>query len=339
MEKTTTIALVLIAIAIAGGVTLYYTMRPSGVKVFHAGSLAKPFKAIDEETETFSLLREPSGSVKVMRKITEQGKRPDVAAASDYSLIPDFLFKENLTDWYLQFARNEVVLVYHEGESKYASEINQNNWYKILSRPDVDFAFGNPNADPGGYRAMMTVQLAELYYENSKIFDDLIASNTTMEAPSEENGKYVIQAKELTALEPTDKVTVGAMEVAVIPALEEGSVDYMFNYRSIAEQHGFEYISLPPQINLSKVEHGDLYGSVGLELTDGTVKWGKPIVYGITILKNAKNREKAIEFIEYLISEKGKSIFENMGQPPISPPVTNNIEKIPQEIRDKAVEE
>lgn len=339
MEKLVAMILVLISIAVLGGVTLYYTLRPSGVKVFHAGSLAKPFKAIDEEAESFSLLREPSGSVEVMRKITEQGKKPDIAAVSDYSLIPDYLFRENLTDWYLQFARNEIVLVYSEKESAYAGEINENNWYKILSRPGVEFAFGDPNADPGGYRAMMTTQLAEVYYDNSEIFDELIASNTTMEAPSERNGSYIVKAKELTSLNPSGKVTVGPMEVAVIPSLEKGSVDYMFNYRSIAEQHGFEFVRLPSQINLSEVKYGDLYETVGIELTEGTVKKGKPIVYGITILKKAKNREKAIEFVKYLITEKGKTVFEIMGQPPISPPVTNSMEKIPIELQDKAVEE
>ncbi len=143
---------------------------------------------------------------------------------------------------------------------------------------------------------MMAVQLAEEYYDNCQIFDDLIAANTAMKAPENEGGAYTVQAVNLDQLNPSRKVSVGAMEVAVIPKLEEGSIDYMFNYRSIAKQHGFEFVELPDEVNLGKVEHADTYGRVRVELTGGTVKKGKPIVYGITILKQAKHGRRRSNF-------------------------------------------
>lgn len=334
MERSTATVLI-IAVALAtGGLFLGAASEPSGIKVFHAGSLSKPFKRIDEKCDNFNLQRTSLGSREVMVRITELGKRPDVAAASDYSLIEDYLVGENLTDWYIRFARNEVVVAYSEDSSKYSGEINENNWYEIFARSDVRFAFGNPNMDPGGYRAMMAVQLAEEYYDNSEIFDDLIATNTAMTAPTLENGTYTIEAVSLGKLRPdTDRVKVGAKEVAVIPALKEGSVDYMFNYRSIAKQHDFKYVKLPDQINLSKVKYSGLYENVEVEFTDNNVKKGKPIVYGVTILEDAEHEEGAVEFLKYLFSENGRAVLKKKGQEPIWPPVTNDENKVPEELR------
>ncbi|KXA94452.1 hypothetical protein AKJ65_04360 [candidate division MSBL1 archaeon SCGC-AAA259E19] len=330
------IGVVLVAV-ISGGLFYYYSGGANSVYVLHAGSLTKPVKRIDEINDKLDVRNEPHGSVTVSRLVSEGQKHPDVVAVSDYSLIPDFMMSKGRIDWYIQFARNEVVLCYTE-DSKYADEIDQKNWYKILSRPDVKFGFGNPNADPGGYRAMMTVQLAELYYENSQIFDDLVGTNTAMKAPEEKDGTYKIGAVKLDQLNPSEKVSTGAMEVAVIPKLEEGSIDYMFNYRSIAKQHEFKFVELPYKVNLGKVKYASRYKKVRVKLTGGTVKKGKPIVYGITILKDAKHKEAAVDFLKYIFSEKGRKVFENMGQPPIYPPRTNKKSALPEELQDIVVE-
>ncbi|KXB00541.1 hypothetical protein AKJ47_01005 [candidate division MSBL1 archaeon SCGC-AAA261G05] len=332
MKRELLIGITLLVI-IASGLAIYRTSSSGVVKVFHAGSLSQPFEKINEENNSFNLQREPSGSVEVMRKVTELGKKPDIVAVSDYSLIPDYLIPE-YTDWYVQFARNEIVIAY-SSESAYSSEIDENNWFKILGRSDVKFAFGDPNADPGGYRAMMTIQLAENYYDNSRIFDDLIAANTAMVAPTLENGVYTLEAIPLEELSPnTSKVQVGSMEVAVIPALEEGSVDYMFNYRSIAKQHNFQFVELPSEINLSKVKYAENYARARVKLSDGKTKSGKPIVYGATMLRNAEHEEASLKFLRYLLSDGGRGILEDMGQPPINPPIVNSLDNVPSEIRD-----
>lgn len=334
--------MVIAIITLLGGSLFYHsfesTADSSPIYVLHAGSLKKPFERIDEINDKLDVRSEPHGSVTVSRLVSEGVKNPDVVAVSDYSLIPDFLISKGLTDWYVQFARNEVVLCYTK-ESEYADGINQNNWYKVLARPDVRFGFGNPNADPGGYRAMMVIQLAELRYDNSKIFDDLIAANTAMDAPESKNGNYIISAKNIDQLNPSNNVVTGPMEVAIISKLVEGSVDYMFNYKSIAEQHNLESVELPEEINLGKIGHADTYGRVKIKLTGGEVKRGKPIVYGISVLKDAKHEEAAIDFLEFLFSERGRAVFENMGQPPIYPPRANEKGALPRELQDIVIEQ
>nr|HID13915.1 extracellular solute-binding protein [Anaerolineae bacterium] len=61
---------------------------------------------------------------------------------------------------------------------------------------------------------------------------------------------------------------------------------------------------------------------------------GKPIVYGVTIPKNAPNPELAIEFVRFLIGPEGQAIMEQQGQPPIVPAVAcTGREKLPASLR------
>jgi len=109
------------------------------LKIFHAGSLSVPFaeyeKMFEKEHPNIDVEREPAGSVACVRKIIDLGKKADVLGSADYSLIPQMMMPK-YADWYVMFARNEIVLAYTD-HSKYKDEINSDNWYKILQRPDV----------------------------------------------------------------------------------------------------------------------------------------------------------------------------------------------------------
>src|SRR5262245_38948276 len=37
----------------------------------------------------------------------------------------------------------------------------------------------------------------------------------------------------------------------LLPLLEIGQIDYLFSYRSVAQQHQLKYVALPDEINLS----------------------------------------------------------------------------------------
>ncbi len=324
---------VLIVIAVIGTVTFQLTRGGTRLEVFHAGSLTKPFEGLEglfEGRYDVNVQREPSGSVEAIRKITELGRNADIVGVSDYSLIPEMMFQD-YADWYIQFARNRVVLAYTDS-SAYADEIDDSNWYEILARPDVRFGFGDPNADPGGYRALITVQLAEMYYDNARIFEDLISANTSIEA-YEENGTYTIDVPRFEYLDPSSKVTVGSMEVALITNLETGDINYMFNYLSVAVQHDLEFVELPEEVDLSGAGLENLYGRVKIQFPDGEVIAGKPIVYGVTIPKGAEHPERAVEFVKLLLGDEGREILENLGQPPIVPAVASDPSKLPEELR------
>jgi molybdate/tungstate transport system substrate-binding protein len=305
------------------------------LKVFHAGSLSVPFEELENEFEArnpgVDVQRESAGSAKSVRKITELGKNADILASADYNLIPSMMMPE-YADWYAAFARNQIVIAY-TNESMYSDEINADNWYEILMRPGVRYGFSNPNDDPCGYRTQMVTQLAESYYDDSQIYDALILDKTGMTA-TEENGTVMVHVPASEALAPdTDKIMLRSMEVELSSALEMGEIDYFYIYRSVAVQHGFEFVELPAEIDLSSIEYADNYKLVQVEMANGDVVTGTPIVYGITIPTNAENPELATEFVKLLLEEPGQQIFIENGQPPIVPAFADGKESMPEELQ------
>jgi len=331
VRKFILVSAIIAVLLLTGGLALKITEKPT-LKVFHAGSLTVPLEKIEREFESehnVDVQLEPSGSVEAIKKITELHKNADIVGVADYSLIPNMMIPE-YADWYIQFARNRMVVAYTDG-SKYAGEIDNQNWYEILGRLDVKFGFSDPNSDPCGYRAIMVCQLAELYYRSQTILDNLIESNTRIRA-SFENNKYRIETPEDLAPN-TGKVKISSMEIELISALQFRTIDYFFIYRSVAVQQGFKFLELPPQIDLSRVEYENVYKNVEIELSTGKTVAAKPIVYGITIPKNVQHADLAIDFVKFVISETGQRIFENLGQPPIVPAVASDVSKISEELR------
>ncbi len=56
-----------------------------------------------------------------------------------------------------------ITFVYTD-KSKYASEINSQNWYKVLARKGVEIGRSNPDTDPSGYQIVQMLNLAEKFY-------------------------------------------------------------------------------------------------------------------------------------------------------------------------------
>ncbi|PKP53355.1 MAG: tungstate ABC transporter substrate-binding protein WtpA [Candidatus Altiarchaeales archaeon HGW-Altiarchaeales-3] len=310
------------------------------LKVLHAGSLTKPLEEVETQFELkynfVDVQREAAGSVKTVRKITELNKDADVLVSADFSLIPAMMYSD-YANFTIKFARNQIVLAYTE-KSKYADEINAENWYEILRRDDVKFGFSNPNDDPCGYRSIMVMQLAEFKYNDSSIFDDLVLTNTKIKMNFNNNSYTAVVPNSEDIAPNTDQVMIRSMEVELISALESRNIDYYFIYGSVAVQHGHEFVELPPEINLGSEEYAETYRRVSVNLSSGSVSTGKPIIYGITIPKTVQHKSEAISFVKTVIGEEGQKIFGDMGQQPIVPAIVDNIENMPPELRDLVVE-
>jgi molybdate/tungstate transport system substrate-binding protein len=128
-------------------------------------------------------------------------------------------------------------------------------------------------------------------------------------------------------------------EVDLLALLEAGELDYIFIYRSVAEQHKLRYLELAGQINLGSEKFADFYKSVNVRLT-GTepgsfiTKEAKSIVYGVTIPNNSPNRNAAIAFLSFLLdAEKGGAILERNGQRLLVPSSTDTFEKLPESLK------
>jgi len=287
--------------------------------VLHAGSLSVPFEAAAGEfKEIYSSVdveREPAGSRTTIRKVTELGKLADVIGSADYIAIEQLMFPD-FTEWYIIFASNEIVIAYTD-ESKYSDEINKHNWHQILTREGVEYGHSDPDADPCGYRTLLVWQLAEQYYGMPGLYNKLMAG-----CP--------------------DKNT-RPKETELIALLQSGELDYAFQYRSIARQHNLRFVELPPQINLADIQYQDLYATAEVEVAGSEpgstqTQIGQPIFYAITIPKNAPRTDLGIAFLKFLLGPEGQAIMEENGQSPIVPALTNDLQKLPLELRSYAIE-
>jgi len=276
--------------------------EPAGkVIIFNAGSLTIPFAKMEKEFEArypkVDIVREAAGSRRCARKITDLKKPCDMMASADFTVINQLLIPE-YADWNIRFATNRLVLCY-TNKSEHAREVNAQNWYEILTKKDVVWGHSDPNADPCGYRSLMVLQLAEKYYQKPGLYQRLIDSRT------EKN--------------------IRPKSVELVALLQTGNMDYAWEYRSVAVQHGLKFVELPDKINLGNYEYDSFYKQAVVEVTGkepGTTikKKGKSCTYGITLLKDAPNREAAIVFLEYLLDpEGGLKILDEMGQPPFIP--------------------
>ena len=289
--------------------------------VYQAGSLTSPMEAMEKvfeaEHPNVDVQLHPAGSTKLAKEITELDAVADVYASADYSLIPNMMIPD-YASWYVTFAKNRMVLCYTD-KSNFADEVTADNWYEILARDGVTWGFSDPNLDPCGYRSLMVVMLAESTYDDDMIFDNLIGEYTQI-YPTVADGVVTIHATETAPVYP---VTITPKSVELIAGLESGNLDYAWEYRSVAEQNaasGVKYIELPESIDLSSITYKDTYAKVQVE-SQGGMKKGKPIVYGVTVPKTADNPETGVEFVSMLIGPTGQQIMADAGQPPINPPV------------------
>lgn len=286
--------------------------------IFHAGSLSVPFREIvsnyQKENPDIKISMESAGSRQCARKITDLNRHCDIMASADYKVIDNLLIPD-YADWNIKFAGNEMSIVYHD-ISRHSDIINSDNWYEILMKKDVVFGRSNPDFDPCGYRAVLTCRLAEDYYNQPGL---------------------------ATRLMEKDKNYIRSKEVDLIGLLETDVIDYMFLYRSVAEQHGLKYLRLPDSINLKTPGLNDFYAKATVEISGkkpGEVinKKGEAMVYGITIIRNSSNKEEAIKFVRFLLSvENGMAVMEKNGQQSLVPYPSSTYDNIPNELKQFVV--
>jgi molybdate/tungstate transport system substrate-binding protein len=289
------------------------TIKQKEIIIFHAGSLAVPFRELAKQYEQknpgIKILLEPAGSLVCARKITELKKPCDIIASADYFVINELLIPE-YASWSIKFASNKIVIAFQE-KSKYASEIDTGNWIDILLKDDVIFARSDPDSDPCGYRTLFTFKLAEKYFNRPGLAGKLASKNMEFIRPK---------------------------EVDLVALVESNAADYMFQYKSVAIQHKLKYIELQDYINLGNPGYIDIYNTVSTDVTGSTpgskmtVK-GDFINYSLSVLSGAVNKDRAIDFVFFLLSSEGIDIFKRNGQEPINPFSTGQPDMIPDKLK------
>jgi len=284
------------------------------VIIFHAGSLSIPFKKVvekfNESYPNITVLLESSGSVACARKITDLEKPCDIIASADYKIIDNMLIPDHAS-WNIIFAGNEMVIAFNE-KSNYREEIDENNYFDVLLKEDVELGRADPNSDPCGYRSILMMQLTEQHYGISKFANVLI-----------NRSKFNVRPK----------------SVDLIALLEANALDYILVYRSVAEQHNLNYIVLPDEINMGNINYSEKYALASTRINgkkpgDKVLITGEPMIYGMSILNNAPNRENALLFAELLLSvDNGLAILGKNGQPTFQPYLFNGYDLIPERLK------
>ncbi len=287
--------------------------------IYNAGSLTVPvanlvkeFKILHPDLE---IKTTAGGSRKIARLVAETGQKADILMSADYAVIDNLLIPD-YADWNVLFAENSMVIMYTD-KSRYANEINADNWYSILLKDGVEYGHSEPNADPCGYRSVLVFQLAENFYQEKGLNQEL--------------------------LNYCPEKNIRPKSVELIALLETGVLDYAFEYESVALQHQlmdskFKYIKLPKAIDLSSLEYLDEYAKATVELSgaepgETIITKGQPIVYGITMPLNGENRENALAFLTFLFDKnKGLKIIQDSGQPIHDIEVVTGADKLPDEL-------
>lgn len=281
--------------------------------VFHAGSLSVPMKLIaqdfEKENPGVHILLEAAGSVACARKITDLKKDCDIMASADYEVIDRFLIPD-YADWNISFASNEMIIAFND-QSKLGDQITGENWYEILNNPNTIYGRSDPNSDPCGYRSVMTTQLEALKDKDPAILKLL----------------------------DKDQNFIRPKETDLLGLLESNALDYIFIYKSVALQHHLKFVTLSDSVNLSSPKLKDWYAMAKVDIAGnkpGEVVSleGSPMIYGITILKDAPNPRLAKAFLDFFLnSDQGMKIIEAEGQGNILPSPSAFYDKIPKRLK------
>ncbi|WP_440991736.1 extracellular solute-binding protein [Haloarchaeobius baliensis] len=222
------------------------------VSVLAAGSLNDALEnglveRVDERVEV-----EAHGSARVARLVAEGQKDPDIVAVADVAL-----FESTLTPpWYAEFATNSLVLAYDSTSpgGRRVADAGVDGWWRPLLDGGVSLGRTDPDLDPLGYRTLFALELATDHYDT--------AVDLRAEVPSPDQ-RYP--------------------ETQLVSQFETGAIDAAFTYRSMAVDRDYEFVDLPPAIDLGDPSLADRYASTSYELPGGTVVTGAPISYAATL--------------------------------------------------------
>ena len=274
---------------------------PGVLSVMNAASITRPMRAVLDSFAVRTGAKyelEPGSSLEIARRLTELHRTPDIVLLADPEVFPQLLMPQ-YARWYALFARNRIVLAYTDG-SRGASKINGENWRAVITQPGIEVGRSDPNMDPSGYRALLTMQLAERHYHERGLFARLLA------AAPERN--------------------VRPREADQVALLQTHELDYIWTYQNLAENDGLRFVKLPDEIDLGNPADSAAYSLattrvIGRHPGDTLTMRGAPIMFALTIPLQAENRALAERFLAYVLSADGRRVLRTQHLDALDRPV------------------
>ncbi|HYW92367.1 MAG TPA: extracellular solute-binding protein [Gammaproteobacteria bacterium] len=209
------------------------------------------------------------------------------------------LIERGLVDHAVPVASTRMVIAYNPN-SRFAPDFRaaargKQKWYEVLQEKGLRFGRTDPATDPQGRNIVFTFQLAERYYHRPGLVKKILGSP--------ENPKQIFA------------------ESALITRLESGQIDASSGYRSAVVSRGLPYVSLPPQIDLSRPGlQKSWYRKAGFRLKGKTGKprevHPQPLVFYAAVLNNAANPKAGRQFVKFMQSAKGQAMLRKDGYGP-----------------------
>jgi len=303
------VALVGCATATAGTTT-----AKGPVNVAYAGSLVNLMEhklgpAFDSATG-YPFQGRGAGSTALANQIKSKLISPDVfisASTASYKPLQGAANGE-IVRWYVTFATTSMVIGYSP-KSQFAAQLTaaasgRTPWYQVLQTPGLRLGRTDPKLDPKGVNTMLTLQLAEQYYQQPGLTHKLTGGA--------ENPAQIFPEEELVA------------------RLTAGQLDAGFFYLNEVKDAGLPYISLPAQVNLGDAALAGVYAQASYTGTSGATLRGAPIAFSVTIPATVKNEAGAEAFVGYLLGPSGRATLSSDGFTPTPLTVGGDASQIPQ---------
>lgn len=304
------------AVAFLGAIALLPAAAAQTLTVFAAGSLGRSFselaRAFEAQHPGVSVRAQYGGSVKMVRLVTDLHQRADVVAVADAAVIDRYLLAGPApkANWSIAFAGNALTFAYTD-HSRGAARINASNWWQVLCQPGVQIGRSNPDTDPSGYQTLQMLQLAARYYRQPGLPACVLAH-----APPR---------------------NMRDTETDLIAALQLGQIDYLAIYRSDAVQHHLRWLALPPQIDLSDPALAAHYAQARVSTAHGELT-ARPIVYALTIPRDAPQPRLAAEFVAMLLGPQGQQLLRRNGFSPLHPAQAQHRHRLPPALQTLTVD-
>jgi molybdate/tungstate transport system substrate-binding protein len=293
--------------------------------ISHAGSLSSsfaPVEALFTKRTGICIVDLSGGSVKLARQLLQDRGSVDIFASADFETNELMLKPAGLAPYTIRFAEGAMVLAYttsSRGAAGIAGSATNGavpqaapDWATQLTRPGVTIASSHPFLDPGGYRADMVLQLAQLAGGTPQLYNELLT--------------HVVTSR------PGDKLGQ--------------SFDYQFTYEhsaraAQARDSAYRYVRLPDAVSLGAPAMAARYAQAGVTMAgmDGPRSApvripGTRVTWGLSIVDGAPNRQAAEQFLQLFFSPEGVAM-RSAGPTPIDPPLIQraDLERVPASLR------
>lgn len=208
------------------------------------------------------------GSVDGIRRVLN-GEVFDVMVLADNENI-DAMLTPRYADGYFVWGGNEMVVL--------GKGVTADNWKEKLLDPQAKLKHFDPYGDPGGYRAVLAMQLG------NRVEPGL--------------GDRLLHHPNYNGLDRALYQAGAGPKKIGIP--EDGT--YRILYKSIAVASGGDYGTLPAEMNLGDPAYESLYQSVSFAVDAHTLVRGNVIRHGVCIPRNAHEKAAAEEFVRQFLA-------------------------------------